>query len=65
MFGDIDDDPYQSYINRLGAYGVLTTASKFYPQNYFRIDDFVGLIQKLFIKKTGQKLTDPDVIGLT
>ena len=65
MFGDIDDDPYQSYINRLGAYGVLTTASKFYPQNYFRIDDFVGLIQKLFVKKTGQKLTDPDVIGLT
>ena len=47
FFVDIGNDPYRSYINRLAAYGVLSSSQKFYPQNYFRVDDFAGLLSKI------------------
>jgi hypothetical protein len=50
FFVDIENDPYRSYINRLAAYGVLSSSKKFYPQNYFRGDDFAGLLAKLYQK---------------
>jgi hypothetical protein len=61
FFVDIQEDPYKTYINRLANYGVLSSASKFYPQNYFRVDDFISLLQKLYRKTTGQSLTTQDV----
>lgn len=61
FFVDIQEDPYKSYINRLAAYGVLSPASKFYPQNYFRVDDFTSLLIKLYRKTSGQTLTAQDV----
>lgn len=65
FFVDIQEDPYKTYINRLAAYGVLSPASKFYPQNYFRVDDFISLLQKLYRKTTGQTLTNQDVVWIT
>ncbi len=56
FFVDIGNDPYRSYINRLAAYGVLSSSQKFYPQNYFRVDDFAGLLSKIYTKKTGKSL---------
>ena len=64
-FIDIDDDPYKSYITRLAAYGVLSPSQKFYPQNYFRVDDFVSLVAKLYKKTTGQSLTSQDILSLS
>ena len=61
FFVDIQEDPYKTYINRLAAYGVLSPASKFYPQNYFRVDDFISLLTKLYRKDSGQLLTAQDV----
>lgn len=63
-FDDIENDPYRTYINRLAAYGVLSSSDKFYPQNYFRIDDFVWLISKLYKKTTGQSLVSQELLGL-
>ncbi|MFA6256005.1 MAG: S-layer homology domain-containing protein, partial [Candidatus Absconditabacterales bacterium] len=60
FFVDIEHDPYRTYINRLAAYGVLTSAQKFYPQNYFRIDDFTLLLTKLYKKTLSQ-----DIFGIT
>lgn len=51
FFVDIGDDPYVSYIKRLGAYGVLSSSQKFYPQNYFRVDDFFGVVKKIAAKQ--------------
>jgi len=62
FFVDIGDDPYKSYITRLAAYGVLNPTQKFYPQNYFRVDDFVSLLNKLYKKTTGQSLTSQDIL---
>ncbi len=57
FFIDIADDPYKSYIIRLAAFGVLTvSAQKFYPQNYFRVNDFVSLLGRLYKKKFNQEL---------
>ncbi len=56
FFVDIEDDPYRSYINRLAAYGVLHTSSRFYPQNYFRVDDFSSLLARLHQKRFGKAL---------
>ena len=56
FFVDIGNDPYRSYINRLAAYGVLSSSQKFYPQNYFLVDDFAGLLSKIYTKKTGKPL---------
>lgn len=64
FFIDIDDDPYRPYIERLAAYGVLSASTKFYPQNYFRVDDFLGLLQKLYAKKFNQALPQ-DVLALS
>lgn len=64
-FIDIDDDPYKSYITRLSAYGVLNSTQKFYPQNYFRVDDFISLVAKLYKKTTGQTLTSQDILSLS
>jgi hypothetical protein len=41
FFVDIENDPYRSYINRLASYDVLAPSQKFFPQNYFRVDDFL------------------------
>ena len=62
FFVDIGDDPYRSYINRLAAYGVLSPSSKFFPQNYFRVDDFISLLTKLYRKTTGQSLTSQQLL---
>lgn len=51
FFVDIENDPYRSYITRLSAYGVLSVSSKFYPQNYFRVEDFIGVLKKISIKQ--------------
>ena len=48
FFTDIVDDPYRWYINRLAAYNVLIPSQKFFPQNYFRTDDFILLLTKLY-----------------
>lgn len=64
-FLDIENDPYQSYIKRLAAYGVLQSTIKYYPQNYFRTDDFVWLVQKLYFKTFGVALTDPVILQLS
>jgi len=56
FFVDIEDDPYRSYINRLATYGVLHTSSRFYPQNYFRVDDFSSLLARLYQKRFGKSL---------
>jgi len=66
FFVDIENDPYKSYISRLAAFGVLNaSAQKFYPQNYFRVDDFVWLVAKLYKKTTGQTLTSQDILSLS
>ena len=65
VFGDIQDDPYKSYINRLSAYDVLNTTSKFFPQNYFLIDDFIVLFNKLYKKTTGQSLDSQELLSIT
>ena len=62
FFIDIGNDPYRSYINRLAAYGVLSPSQKFYPQNYFRVDDFISLLTKLYKKTTGQSIISQDVL---
>jgi hypothetical protein len=64
FFVDVENDPYRSYINRLSAYGVLSPSQKFYPQNYFRLDDFKSLLQKLYVKKTGQSLVSQDILDM-
>lgn len=64
VFLDIENDPYQSYIMRLAAYDVLQSTMKYYPQNYFRVDDFVWLVQKLYQKKFGSTLSDATVLWL-
>lgn len=51
FFVDIENDPYNNYINRLFSYGVLASSLKYYPQNYFRVDDFLGLLNKIYQKK--------------
>lgn len=63
FFADIKDDPYRSYINRLAAYGVLNPADKFFPQNYFRVDDFQALLAKIYataLSKDILSMTSPD-----
>lgn len=65
FFVDIENDPYKSYITRLAAFGVLSSTQKFYPQNYFRVDDFTSLLSKLYKKTTGQSLTSQDIIWIT
>jgi len=63
FFVDSQNDPYDSYINRLAAYGVLSPSQKFYPQNYFRVDDFVGVVKKISAK---QQISLPaDFLSLT
>jgi len=62
FFVDIQDDPYESYIARLAAFGVLTSSQKFYPQNYFRVDDFATLFVKLYKKTVGKSLSLQDII---
>ncbi|HBB04008.1 TPA: hypothetical protein DCZ39_03880, partial [Patescibacteria group bacterium] len=62
FFVDIENDPYRTYIDRLVAYDVLTPSQKFYPQNYFRLDDFISLLTKLYKKKTGQSLTSQNIL---
>ncbi len=61
FFVDIGNDPYVSYITRLAAYDVLTPAQNFYPQNYFRGDDFSSLLMKLYQKAIGQPLNAQDI----
>lgn len=56
FFVDIENDPYKIYINRLAAYGFLTPSQKFFPQNYFRIDDFMVLLAKLYKKPIPQEV---------
>lgn len=51
FFVDTENDPYRNYINRLASYDVLVSSSRFYPQNYFRVDDFIGLLRTLYQKK--------------
>ncbi len=65
FFVDVENDPYRTYINRLASYGVLNSTQKFYPQNYFRVDDFISLLSKLYKKTTGQPLTSQDVLWIT
>ncbi len=65
IFVDIENDPYVSYITRLAAYGVLSSTSRFYPQNYFRVDDFISLFARLYKKTTGQSLTSQEILGMT
>jgi len=65
FFVDIGNDPYRTYINRLASYGVLNSTQKFYPQNYFRVDDFTALLGKLYKKTTGQPLTSQDILWMT
>ena len=65
FFVDIANDPYKTYINRLAAYGVLASTQKFYPQNYFRIEDFMTVFSKLYKKSIPQnifKIASPDGI---
>ena len=65
FFLDIANDPYKTYINRLAAYGVLTSTQKFFPQNYFRTEDFVMVFTKLYKKSIPQnilKIASPDGI---
>lgn len=64
-FVDIENDPYKTYINRLAAYGVLSSSSKFYPQNYFRTDDFIALLAKLYKKNTGKLDLSQDILWLS
>ena len=64
FFVDIENDPYKTYINRLAAYWVLSSTQKFYPQNYFRVDDFTALLSKLYKKTAGQSLTSQDVLWI-
>jgi len=40
----------------------LSSTQKFYPQNYFRVDDFTALLSKLYKKTAGQSLTSQDVL---
>ncbi len=65
VFVDIENDPYETYINRLAAYGVLTPSQKFYPQNYFRVNDFIKLLSKLYYKKFNQTLVSQDILWMT
>lgn len=64
FFVDIENDPYKSYITRLAAFDVLSPTQKFYPQNYFRVDDFTSLLSKLYKKTTGQSLTSQDILSI-
>lgn len=64
FFVDIENDPYKSYIIRLAAYDVLTPSQKFYPQNYFLVDDFTSLLSKLYKKTTGQSLASQDILSI-
>jgi len=64
-FVDIENDPYKTYINRLADYGVLSPTQRFSPQNYFRVDDFLSLLTKLYKKSIGQSLTSQDILWLT
>lgn len=64
-FIDIQDDPYKNYIERLFAYDVLNPTQRFFPQNYFRTDDFIWLFNKLYKKTTGQSLSEQDILGIT
>jgi hypothetical protein len=61
-FVDIENDPYKTYINRLADYGVLSPTQRFSPQNYFRVDDFLSLLTKLYKKNIGQSITSQDVL---
>lgn len=65
FFVDSENDPYKGYIDRLAAYGVLSPSQKFYPQNYFRVDDFISLLSKLYKKTTGQSLASQDILWIT
>lgn len=64
FFVDIENDPYRSYINRLSAYGVLSPSQKFYPQNYVRVNDFAGLLAKLYQKKYNKTLQLDSLVWL-
>lgn len=64
-FSDIATDPYTTYITRLANYGVLSPSTKFFPQNYFRVDDFLCLLRKLYKKTTGQELSDQDILWIS
>lgn len=64
FFVDIENDPYRSYINRLASYDVLAPSQKFFPQNYFRVDDFLWLLQKLYTKRFNQVLPS-DILTLS
>ena len=64
FFVDTLNDPYKIYINRLAAYGVLSSSQKFYPQNYFRVNDFMKLLDTLYQKRFGQSLSQ-DVLWIT
>jgi len=55
-FVDIEHDPYRQYINRLSMYGVLTSSSRFFPQNYLLGGDFLSLLQKIYTKRYGSSL---------
>jgi len=48
----------------LAAYDVLTPSQKFYPQNYFLVDDFTSLLSKLYKKTTGQSLASQDILSI-
>lgn len=56
FFTDIANDPYRTYINRLAAYHVLTLNQKFFPQNYFSINDFMVLLGKLYKQPLPQNI---------
>lgn len=65
FFVDVENDPYKVYIHRLASYGVLNTSQKFYPQNYFRVDDFAGLLAKVYQKKYNKTLDTNQIEWLT
>jgi len=64
FFVDIENDPYRTYINRLAAYGVLSSSQQFYPQNYLRRDDFAALLARIYKKSAGKELDMTKVDGL-
>ncbi len=62
FFGDIGNDPYTSYINRLASYWVLSHSQKFYPQNYLRVADLQVLLSKLSVKALGKPYIAPEYV---
>jgi hypothetical protein len=64
-FSDIASDPYTTYITRLANYVVLSPSTKFFPQNYFRVDDFLCLLRKLYKKTMGQELSDQTILWIS